>query len=244
MPLNELTVSSLVTDFRREVDDQLIADENDIAGTVDDEDNLFSTCQIHGFIEEAQRELASELDLIPDTRTLTITDGEALVRYDPRIYFVRRAIIPSLNRELDVLNMKQLQDHLCDDDYGHFHIRTDWESATGQPRALITDVDQDKFRIYPIPNDDFTATLYVYRYPLFDVDNSSASLEVKSNKYKRAYLTYMKYLAYSNQDTDLFDEGRADRFFAEYTNVHFPKLRLNNNKRTKNKMIRTGYGGL
>lgn len=169
-----------------------------------DSDSLWSTADLIDGLDQAQKEYAEETLAFFDSTsyTPTVTAGNPLVALDERIIDIRFGELSTAQSRVVPRTMADIER-----EYG-----ITWTSQTGSPKYLVTDYAVGYGRLYPAPVEDDTLTLYVYRYPLTDLECIHDSLEVRTDQHKRGLLLRAMELAYSNYDAESRDDNRASEY--------------------------------
>lgn len=236
-----MTPEEVVELFRLDVDD------------TDEDDPLWSTLEVYNYLDEAQKQFARKTDYFSDASTAEIvqtavTADDPWVTLDPRITKIRAAQLTVNNRKVTPVTFAQMEDQPNTiDTYGspfNFSNSYNWQSAVGTPSFLITDMEKNKGRLASIPQTDDTLNLQVYRLPLKDITEDSASFEITETEYQRGLIIYMKYLAYSKNDVDTFEQDLADRAFGQARDFHLDVKRDMKRQRYSSHVGTVRYGGL
>jgi hypothetical protein len=198
-----VTPNELVKLFRREIDDLTTP-------------YLWSEDDVYHYLDLAQREFAKLTLIFADSTTAEVCSAavladEKFVDLSPLIIQIRQAKLLSATRKLHLTSLDKISQGFGTDDYGMFSDSA-WETSTGAPRALMLDVEIDKGRLVPIPTEDDTLELMVYRYPLNVVTSSSAELEVTRPEHQRHLLLKMKSLAYGKHDSDVHNDTLEEKY--------------------------------
>lgn len=202
----------LVEDFRREVDDALVPGGN---ATTPDEDSLWKTSEIIGYLDEAQRECVRHTYVLFGRRDFPVTAGEPFIELPAEFMLHRRARLKTARVVLQQRNVNELDERVFED-YGIQHSGTWEELQPGLPLVAIYDDEPGQLRMVPAPAKDDTLELSFYRWP-DPIERGSAELEIDERRFKRALLHWMKNVAYRKQDADALDLQRADQFYREFT---------------------------
>ena len=189
-----MTVEEFITLFRRNTENPSYTYDRDLP----DVSTLWSNFQLIQYLNEAQDEFAERTYCFKDrtTFTLDVVAGEADVEADERILKVERAERVSDNIVLDLKTIEQFQQGFYDDDYGLRRV-TSWETRTGTPRTIITDLDSGYFRLYPIPTENDTINLAVRRLPLHRLQQLDDHIEIP-NRWVYTLMYKVQELAYSH----------------------------------------------
>lgn len=87
-------------------------------------------------------------------------------------------------------------------------------SQAGRPNTFMTGTGTNQARLYPIPQNDGSVVLSVYRTPLQPL-SASAQFEIPL-QYRAALLEWMRYRAYMKEDSETYDPtkgGQAQNTF-------------------------------
>jgi hypothetical protein len=204
-----MTPADLADLFRSDVDD------------TDANDPLWSDDEVYSYMDRSQKKFARETDYFSDSSTaeivqLTVTADDPVLTLNPRVTKIRSARLLSTGRQLTPKKYQDVEnDGYGDNDYDSYatFTTTNWEDSTGNPIILITDWENEKVRLVPIPTVNDTVNLRVYRLPLVDITEDTPSFEITELEYQTGLLYWMKHLAYLKNDADVFnlqlsEEGR------------------------------------
>jgi len=236
-----MTPEDIVELFRLDVDD------------TDANDPLWSDLEVYNYLDEAQKQFARETDYFSDASTAdiciaTITADDPWVTLDPRVTKIRAAQLGSTGSKVTPVTFAQMEDQPNTvDTYGspfNFSSTYKWQQATGTPRFAVTDMERNKLRLASIPQVDDTLNMQVYRLPLKDITEDSARFEVEETEYQRGLMYMMKYLAYSKNDVDTFEQDLADRAMAAAAAFHYKAKRDMKRRRYSSHTGTVRYAGL
>lgn len=236
-----MTPEEVVELFRLDVDD------------TDADDPLWSDLEVYHYLDEAQKQFARKTDYFSDASTAdiciaTITADDPWVTLDPRVTKIRAAQLGNTGKKVTPVTFAQMEDQPNTvDTYGspfNFSSTYKWQEAVGTPRFAVTDMERNKLRLASIPQENDTLNMQVYRLPLKDITEDSARFEVEETDYQRNLIHFMKYLAYSKNDVDTFEQDLADRAERVASSFH---LQAQRDLRRRRYSAHTGtvrYGGL
>ena len=222
-----MTPSELVAQCRREIDDVVSP-------------YLWSDGDLYHYLDVAQQTFARETLIFSDATTAEVCStaviaDEKFVDLSPLIVQIRRAKLLSQTRRLDLTSLDKIGDGYQFDDYCN-DAGSNWETATGTPRAILLDVEENKGRLVPIPVSNDTLELMVYRLPLETVTASSSELEVTDVRHQRMLLLEMKSLAYGKHDSDVnnveLSESYHLKFMSACNDVYWELKRARDKKWT------------
>ena len=196
---------------------------------------LWSDSELYQYATEAEASVAQELlclqDMSSAAAVLNITAGEPTVLLHPSTIRVRSAffIADGRQRSLELRTMDGMRDEKVFVD-------------TGPPRVLILGGSSGSARIYPIPTEDGTLQLTIFRTPLKAL-STTAKFEIPFH-YTPALLEWMSYLAYRKHDADTFDPGRSAAGMAGFMEYMRKYQRVESLKNGGTKDGTVAYGGL
>ena len=122
---------------------------------------------VYQAIDEAQNEFVERTHCITDATTFapTVTEDDPWVAISDRILQIRRATLTTDGGAVQPITLAEMEMNPSRGlDYGVQNISA-WRTATGTPKYVITDLDDENGRLVPIPVEDDTLTLEVYAYP-------------------------------------------------------------------------------
>lgn len=174
---------------------------------------------------EAQREAFRRARLCVDSTTPSITKvsvnaGDSIVSIDPRILSIRRARLESRSCPLKKRIVREMDE-----------LSPGWDSQTSMsiPNSIVVDYNTDALFLYPTPINDDVLLLTVTREPLCDVEEEGDIPEINA-RYHKSCIEWMKYRAYSDEDTDLFDEKKAAIALSRFENEFGPSINAVNER--------------
>lgn len=174
----------------------------------DDEDPyLFDSPTIYSYIDAAQVEFCRLTEGIEDARTfgVNVVAGSEWCATDPKILKIRRAYDKANGRPVDVVNIEHVEQQ---------GIRFD--GRVGPLKALVAGAEKNSLRAWPVPSQDATIQLEVFRLPR-RVDEDRIRLEIDAHHHIYL-LDWAKHLAFGTRDADVFDprasEDHRSKFMA------------------------------
>lgn len=241
-----------------ELKDRFRLDVDDNVGGSGGADFLWSDTEIFDYMDEAQRVFVRRTEILRKTHPFTTTLTEitytaptvlpavnldGFITYDPKIIRPLRARMSSLsNRDpLRIATMEDLDEGFFLRDYGLLFTQ-DWQTKVGPARFLITNMQEDRYRLVPIPLIDDTVELTVLHMPENEVECGSAVLEVTEREDQQIMKLWMKKLAYEKQDADTYDKDLSDRFEAAFEKRADERRR--EIRRTRFRHTGMRYGGI
>ena len=202
-----MEVTELLDLFRLETDDLA-------------EPYLWSDREFIIYLNEAQDTLVKRIGGLSDSSSaitkITFKANDVLIKYDERILRIKSAK-DDQNRKITVRNIDNFEKEMSDD-YGNMTNAGLDDGRSGPVRYLVTDMEEDKIRLYPLPEADGYLRLYVSRRPFHEITDLDSTLEIRS-QHHLALLYWVKYKAYLKQDVETFDQTKATEmraFFEDY----------------------------
>jgi hypothetical protein len=179
---------------------------------------LWSDDEVYRYMTDAYRMFARRTGGIPDaTSTLTrvpIVAGQMYSDISPLILKFRRIFLQSTGARLHIANIED-SPLMRDNDYGALNpMRVD--STQGPVKYAVIGMERNKdagkIRWVQVPAVDDAAQLVVYRLPLGSATADNADdfeFDEIGEEHHESLLLWMKHKAYSKQDAETFDRGRA-----------------------------------
>lgn len=213
--------SDLLAIFRSEMRDEV-------------EPYLWTDADIYRYMDASQKEFCRYAGGIADARSaitsITLVPGQAFYTYSPKIQLLRSITRASDGREIDVLNIEDIDPK-----------RYSMSENTGPVRAVILGMDQSTLRCVSVPAEVDTLRLVVYRLPLNTIDDGGVELEIPE-VYHPYLMQGMSAKAYLKQDAETFDRTTAaqhDKMFRELCDEA-----KHERERREHKPRTVQYGGL
>lgn len=208
------TPEALLVLFREDVDDE--------DGGVGGADYLWSDAEFYRYLDRAHKEFVRRTNILKTATNaalvdLVVTADDPIVTPDPNVLHPTRAKLALATRPLDIVPFEELDMGFLSNDYG-LHLSSDWETVTGTPRFLITNWDELKWRLTPIPVVSDTLKLVVQYLPTTDIDEATKAdpIAVSILDDQMIMLDYAKYLAYRKQDADVYDVNLSNSFLESF----------------------------
>jgi hypothetical protein len=195
------TVSDLIDIFRREARDK-------------NEPYLWDDDELAEFADDAQMEACRRARLIVDSTTsaicnVTVTANNPVVTIDPRVIFIRRALLVGQPAPLGRGTWREMDARL-----------PGWQDASaGTPQIMVTGLGTLSRTLYPKPIANGTLNLVVVREPLVPLTLKTQTPEIQA-RYHRSLVYWMLFRSYSKVDSDSMDPQKAAKaeamFAAEF----------------------------
>jgi len=162
---------------------------------------LWSDSLLYTYIDAAQKQFCRDTYGIADSRgfTIPIVPGTVWYTIDPKILKLRSVADSATGVEIPLIAVEKMSAN---------SIRLD--GSKGPIKALITGMEENALRAWPVPNVASTLELRTYRLSV-DALVANAALEVDS-KHQLYLLYWVKYLAYNVQDTETYDPKASAKF--------------------------------
>lgn len=166
---------------------------------------LWSDTELYSWINEAQIEACRRARILSSgSFAVSILAETASYDIPEKVIQIRRAKL-SIN-ELP-LSFKGLRDMDMD--------VSGWESHAGTPTDIITDIENNRFTLYPKPVANDTLNLVAVHEPSTIVDDDSA-LEIPA-RFHYGLVDWVLFRAYSIQDADKLDKEKSTKHFALFS---------------------------
>lgn len=214
--------TELLEAFRREMQDvetPHLWEDVDVYRYMNDAQNMF--CRLTEGIEDSSS----------DVCRITVTAGTEWYPIDRKILKVREAVDTATGRPYGVVNMEKasLQGVLFD-------------GRPGPLKLFVTGMEKHKLRAWPLPFDDATVELRVFRLPLEPItDVGDQELEI-DEQHHNALLLWMGSLAYMKQDADAYDKAASEELEGRFRAYCHAALKEQERARRNNGTV--VYGGL
>ncbi len=191
---------------------------------------LWSDTLIYGYIDEAQKQFCRDTNGVADSRSFTIAIVPPTQWYaiDPKILKLRDAVNAATGLDMPIISVEKMAENSMK-----------FDGTVGTTRALISGLDEGMLRTWPIPNEAMTIELRTFRLPA--AVEAGDDLEIPE-QHQRNILHWVKYRAYSVQDSETFDKGAADRYRALH-DAYCGKARIEQN-RVRRPVSTVTYGGI
>lgn len=196
---------------------------------------LWADDQVYSYINDAQRMFCRLTDNIGDASTpevirINVTAGTEWYPTHPSILKVRACSRLDTGRPVDVLNREDMAQR-----------NMFFDGRTGPVSALVIGMESHKARVWPVPSEDVTLELLVFRLPLRTISEAQTALEV-DEQHHEALLHWVKHRAYSVQDAEAFDKTKAAEFEAKFR--AYCTTSRDEQRRMRHKTRVVSYGGV
>lgn len=128
---------------------------------------LVSDSQIYRALTQAQNELARDALCFTQTRGLSyaVAADQAWVEVDESIIRPRSITLGVTGEQVEPVTVMELESVLAMPDYGVM-TRPDWRTLTDRtPRYAVTDLENQAWRMVPIPTESVTLNVTAWYYP-------------------------------------------------------------------------------
>ena len=193
------------------LNDLIISGQNQADEIIDKPDLLWSLDEWTEYANDAENEACKRAELIIDSSSaltsITVSSGVAIYTVDEKILRIIRAklsgsaepLVKTSRRVLDV-------------------TYPDWENDSGTVRSWLPE-STNKITLYRKPAAAGTLSFVVSRVPLLPmllVDKLTQSPEI-DEQYHQGLVDWMLHRAYSKQDSETLDKGKAKEHLARFT---------------------------
>ena len=205
---------------------------------------FWSDTEFYTYLNEAHDVFIRLIGGIADSSSpLTIIKykaGDTEVKFDERILRIK-GVRDANNNRITLQNYESFVEGYPRDDYGNMANAALDDGVTGTIRYLLTDVEDDKMKLYPVPDADGTLYVRIYRTAINEIENSRSEIESPSRHHLHL-LAWVKYRALSKQDAETFELGNADDFKREFIEYVTIAAREKSSREDRPRTVR--YGGL
>lgn len=170
---------------------------------------LWNDEELFRWIDDAQKWFCRLTDGIADASTvsvcrLSVVAGTEWYPTSPLITQIRRATRVDTGAEIRILSMEKTPLH---------GVRFD--GKPGPLNTLVAGLEKHKLRAWPMPSEDVTVELAVFRLPLESINDRSQELEI-DEQHHLALLHWVKHCAYLKNDVETYDKRKADDYEARF----------------------------
>ncbi len=189
----------------------ILSGQNQADEITDKPDLLWSLAEWTEYANDAENEACKRANLILDRTSalsiINILSGTATYSIDEKILLIKRAKLSSGTEPLVKTSRRVL-----DATYPN------WETDTGTVRSWLPD-GTNKITLYKSPTANTTLNLMISRLPsapMLLVNKLTVSPEVDT-QYHLGLVDWMLHRAYSKQDAETLDKGKAKEHLARFT---------------------------
>jgi hypothetical protein len=189
----------------------IISGQNQADEVIDKPDLLWSLLEWTEYANDAENEACIRANLIIDQTSalavINVISGTATYSIDEKILLIKRAKLSSSTEPLVKTSHRVL-----DATYPN------WAMDTGTVRSWLPD-DTNKITLYKIPTVDATLNFMISRLPLTPMllaDKLTVSPELDI-QYHLGLVDWMLHRAYSKQDSETLDKGKAKEHLVRFT---------------------------
>lgn len=201
-----------------------------------EEPYLISDTALYSYLDDAQQWFCRLTEGIEDSRTPSITrlavvPNEEWYPTSNLILKVREAHRLDDGRSIEIVNAEKAS-----------QLGIMFDGKVGRVKVLVTGLDKNYLRAWPIPNETVNVELRVFRRPLDPItDAGDQALEIDDHHH-RHLLLWMKHLAYDNHDAEMFDKRKSDDYKDEFEAYCFQARKEQERARRSTGTVL--YGGL
>lgn len=187
-----MNTTELLDVFREEVSDQELP-------------YLWSDSLIYRYIDDAQKWFCRLTYGIEDSRTFKITTSVDVEWYkiDTRILKLRDVVnLTTLGKPISLIAVEKMADN---------NLRFD--GTKGSVKVLITGLEKNYLRTYPIPNVSEVLELRTFRLP--NTVEAGDDFEI-DEQHHLPLLDWVKHRAYNVHDAETYDAKKAEKFGGKF----------------------------
>lgn len=212
-----MTTTELLAIFRQEVYDLV-------------QPYLWADALVYGYIDDAQKQFCRDTTGIADSRsfTLAITAATEWYPLDTKILKLRDAVDSATGEPVPIIAVEKMRD-----------LSMRFDGSTGPLRALVSGMEENTLRAWPIPSTASTVELRTFRLPV--TVETGDDLEI-AEQHHRHLLNWVKHLAYDVQDSETSDKTASEKYRAAHA-VYCTKA-LAEQSRARRPVSNVVYGGI
>lgn len=206
---------------------------------------LWSDAEVYAYMNDAYYMFVRLTEGVADFTTPSICEVEASANeptapVSPKILRFVSATRASDGRQVKVINYNDMDRSLMAD-YG-ITVSSAFPNTVGSVRAMVVGMQRGVVRWLDIPAVTDTINLLVYRLPLGTITGAGQALTDVEDHHHLHLLKWMKSLAYSKQDAETFDKGKAAEYEQQF--VGYCTQVKREWDRSKHKVRVVSYGGI
>ena len=197
---------------------------------------LIDDASLYLYLNDAQQWFCRLTEGIEDSRTpevtrLAVVPGEQWYATSPLILKIREAHRIDTGKPVEIINAEKAT-----------KLGLVFDGRVGPLQYLVTGLDKNYLRAWPVPNETVSVELRVFRYPLETItDAGDQPLEIDEQHHMHLLL-WMKHHAYDNHDTEMFNKRKADEYEAKFKAYCFKALK--EQERARRAVGTVLYGGI
>lgn len=169
---------------------------------------LWSDEEVYGYVDSAQTRFCKLTGGLGDVSSavtrLAVSTATDWVNISQLILKVRDAYLLGDGMPIKVINYEDMPT-------AGFRF----DGMTGRVRFLVLGLEPGRARLYPFPVEALSIQLVVDRLPLKSIDDADQKLEV-ADQHSDGLMMHIKHRAYSKQDAEAFDRGRAKDYDEQF----------------------------
>lgn len=227
-----MTIPELILLFRKQVQDL-------------NKPYLWDDVEVLQYLIAAQDKFVTKTGGIRDSSTRALTDvsvvvGEVFAPHSPYILRVRSAKLLTAQRSLDVVNEADIGRYVVSD-YGLITPEYLDDEDTGDVKAIVLGVEDNKIRWLKVPVTADTCRMNIMRLPYPRIKDLNGCLEIQE-QFHMDLLLWMKHLAYAKQDAEVFDKRASEDYERQFYDRCDEAKTIMEGQRFKPRVVQ--YGGL
>lgn len=236
-----MELQALIEEFRSQIDDEappyLVSDDAALLYAIDAQDMFVRLTRGIADVTVPAADDPGSLRL----HDLEFTAGDVYTAFSPYILRTRTATLLTAKRDVQIDNEADIPKRFIRD-YGLQiqSIALD-DTETGDVTCGVLGVRDGYVRWYKVPTDADTVRLHVLRLPYPRIASQEDALEIQEQHHLHL-VKWMKHLAYSKQDAEIYDKKQADANEASFKSYCDQARQEIERQRYKPRVVQ--YGGL
>lgn len=197
---------------------------------------LIDDASLYSYLDDAQKWFCRLTEGIEDSRTpavtrLSIVPGTEWYDTSRLILKLRDVHRTDTGRQIEVVNAEKAT-----------KLGLVFDGRVGATKYMVTGLDKNALRTWPVPDEAVTVELRVFRLPLTAItDAGDQELEI-DEQHHRHLLLWVKHLAYDNHDVEMFDRRKSDEYKAKFEAYCFQARK--EQERARRSVSTVLYGGI
>lgn len=197
---------------------------------------LVEDAQIYAYIDDAQKWFCRLTEGIEDSQTagithLDVTTGAQWYATSPLILKLREVHRTDTGEPIELINAEKAT-----------KLGIKFDGRFGTLKYMVTGLQKNQLRAWPVPAEDMTLELRVFRLPLTSItDAGDQDFEI-DEQHHLALLHWVKHRIYDNHDVELFDRRKSDDYKAKFEQYCFQARK--EQERARRAVGTVLYGGL
>jgi hypothetical protein len=234
-------LQDLIAEFRSQIDDEappyLVSDDSALLYAIDAQDMFV---RLTGGIKDVTVAAADVGTPATRLQDLALAEDNPYSAVSPYVLRIRSGRLLTALRDVEFIGEGDLS-QVSFSDYGVTSGASLDDTDTGEVRYGLQDIRDGYVRWVRVPDAADTCRLSVYRLPFPRIADQEDDLEIQAQHHLHL-VKWMKHLAYSKEDAEIYDKNLADRNEAAFKAYCDAASGEADRRRHKTRVVH--YGGL